>query len=508
MNSLMSNQSLAKRWFQSCTTTHSRCRPRPCDTNFPTRLLEIDGSEEHTSIRIITTDKNPRAGEYLTLSHCWGDAEFITLRKDNLAELEQGIELAKLPKTFQDAVAVSQWFNIRYLWIDSLCIFQDSKEDWAKESVTMRSVYSHSIMNISATGAIDPSIGCFLDRNADHLRPFSVFVSYSKKEYFCFDADFWRANISDAPLSKRAWAFQERLLSPRILHFGSTQMSWECMEFSSCETFPEGVRETMPQLGFFFEKRNLFDPTRGFSIDMWENLVSHYTNCAMTVPSDIYMAFAGLVEEIHSLTTDEYCAGLWRKELEEQLLWEQQDSENWKPTGYRAPSWSWFSVFGVVDFILGAGKYEGLFKVLDVIVDNSTVGLYGPVTYGCLKCQGILGHAVCQWTKSRGRVIQTAHGPGLISMDCKMDYRSDLLERKVTYLPVLNYEHNGVVLAGSGLLLEPTYKKEEEYQRIGTFKIWSGPGSRRLLREHRLLREQTSENGSWVDRPQQIFTIV
>ena len=504
MDSLMSNQSLAKRWFQSCTTTHSRCRPRPCDTNFPARLLEIDGSEKHTLVRIIKTDKNPRAGEYMTLSHCWGAAQFITLRKDNLAELGQGIQLERLPKTFQDAVAVTQWFKIRYLWIDSLCILQDSKEDWVKESATMRSVYSHSILNISATGAVDPSIGCFLDRQSDNVRPFSALVSGAKIDYICFDDNFWRANISDAPLSKRAWAFQERLLSPRILHFGATQMSWECMESASCETFPEGVPKNIRRLPSVIIKRDFFDHTREFSIYMWNVLVTYYTNCAMTVPSDIYMAFAGVVEEIHSFTADEYFAGFWREALERQLLWERESPATWKPTGYRAPSWSWLSVNGAVHFKwqYSNDKYEAVYQVLDVVVHNSAEGLYGPVAYGCLRCRGMLGTVVCRRTIDHQWVVQAVHGQRHESKGTPgWDHKTDLSERTVTYLPVLRSKGRVCddVLA---LLLEPTHVKEGEYQRLGTCRFVGQNNCRSIL------REQKSKNGTWVDRPRRKFTIV
>ena len=503
MNSLISNYSLAKRWFHLCTTTHSRCRPRSCDTKFPTRLLEIDDSGKHISVRIITTDKNPRAGEYMTLSHCWGAAQFITLRKDNLAELGHGIQLERLPKTFQDAVVVAQWFKIRYIWIDSLCILQDSQEDWVRESATMRSVYSHSIMNISATGAVDPSIGCFLDRQSDNIRPFSALVSMSSSEIdsICFEDNLWQANISDAPLSKRAWAFQERLLSPRILHFGAIQMAWECMESASCETFPKGVPQNIGQLSSVISKREFFDHTRGF-LDMWNTLVTYYTNCAMTVPSDIYMAFAGVVEETHSLTADKYFAGFWSKDLELQLLWERENLATWKPTGYRAPSWSWFSVNGSVHFpwvslpLLPDDKQMVVYKVLDIIVHYSAEGLYGPVTYGCLRCRGILGTAVRQ-TVNQHWVIQPVHGQRFESKGTpEWDHKTDLSRREVTYLPVLNVGH---VVA---LLLEPTHVKEGEYQRIGIWLIVGEDNCRNIL------REQMPGNGVWVDRPQQIFTIV
>ena len=440
-------------------------------------------------------------GEEALISHCWGAAQFITLRKENLAELGQGIQLEKLPKTFQDAVAVAQWFEVRYLWIDSLCILQDSQEDWVKESATMRSVYSRSIMNISATGAVDPSIGCFLDWKLYDLRAFSALVSDSEMEHICFDESFWRANISHAPLSKRAWAFQERLLSPRILHFGASQMAWECMELDACETFPEGVPQRFRKFLSVITKRELFNRTSGFSINVWKALVTYYTNCAMTVPSDIYMAFAGVAEEIHSLTADKYFAGFWRKDLELQLLWERANSATWKPTGYRAPSWSWFSVNGAVHFLWLEWFYKRdvLYKVLDVFVHNSAEGLFGPVTYGCLRCRGILGTAVRQ-TGNQHWVIQPIHGQRLECKDTlQWDHKTDLSKREVTYLPVLKLHGGFEVLA---LVLEPTHVKEGEYQRIGICRIWDEDNRRSIL------REQMPGNGVWVDRPQQIFTIV
>jgi hypothetical protein len=45
--------------------------------------------------------------------------------------------------------------SIQYLCIDSLCIIQDSEEDWKRESVSMMAVYSGSYCNVAATGAAD-----------------------------------------------------------------------------------------------------------------------------------------------------------------------------------------------------------------------------------------------------------------------------------------------------------------------------------------------------------------
>lgn len=503
VDSPTSNQILAKRWFQLCSSTHSRCRPKSCATNFPTRLLDLDACETHASIRVTVTDTSPREGEYMTLSHCWGAAQLIMLRTSNIEKLRQGIHLAELPRTFQDAVAVARWFKVRYLWIDSLCILQDCKEDWFKESAMMRDIYKHSTMNIAATGAADSSVGCFLDRNADILRPFNVVLSDSQSEelkYFCFDVQFWYTNIYDAPLSKRAWVCQERLLSPRVLHFGEHQMSWECMELASCETFPERIPEQLDVV----TKRDYLNHQQDFSEDAWDNIVLYYTECSLTFPSDIYMAFAGLAEEIHSFTQDDYLAGLWRKGLARQLLWYVAGAASIKSPDYKAPSWSWLSVTGAVESSTFYNDSKVIFEVVDVHVEYSSENVWGPVSHGCLKGRGMLGPAVCQETAPHTWEFQSIRGRGVEdkeSQEIAMDQSTGPSEHELVCLPVVDFENGEFSGQVIGLLLEPTHKEKDEYWRVGRFSIDGKYNRRRLLQQRR-------RNGTWGHIPKKSFSIV
>ncbi|KAF2803355.1 HET-domain-containing protein [Mytilinidion resinicola] len=59
-------------------------------------------------------------GPYFTLSHCWGQSHPFRLTKDTVSTLKAGIPITQLPKTFQDAILVAQYFQVKYLWIDSL----------------------------------------------------------------------------------------------------------------------------------------------------------------------------------------------------------------------------------------------------------------------------------------------------------------------------------------------------------------------------------------------------
>ena len=78
----------------------------------------------------------------------------------------RGSLIRDLPRAFQDMITVARRFSIRYIWIDSLCILQDSKEYWEKEASMMQDVYVNSSCNIAAAASTDPHGGLFRSRHA------------------------------------------------------------------------------------------------------------------------------------------------------------------------------------------------------------------------------------------------------------------------------------------------------------------------------------------------------
>jgi Heterokaryon incompatibility protein (HET) len=162
--------------------------------------------------------------------------EIKRLMMGNLNQFIEGMDITELPKTFQDAIQLSRRLNNRFLWIDSLCIIQDSKEDWLKESVVMGDIYKHALCNIAATAAPDGRTGCFLERNPLLAQPCRVHIdSYpgprSKSGVYDLAPQlFWEQGLLQAPLLQRAWVVQERTLAPRVIHFGKNQLFWECHE--------------------------------------------------------------------------------------------------------------------------------------------------------------------------------------------------------------------------------------------------------------------------------------
>jgi hypothetical protein len=135
-------------------TKHNTCSHS--DTNFhPTRLLDVgDINSQTVRVEVMPTDINSGA-RYATLSHRWGKSKVLRLTTSTMLRLQAGIPTAELAKTFQDAIFISRQLGITRLWIDSLCIVQDSKEDWERESSQMSNVYRHAVINVAASAAPD-----------------------------------------------------------------------------------------------------------------------------------------------------------------------------------------------------------------------------------------------------------------------------------------------------------------------------------------------------------------
>ncbi len=154
---------LARAWLSRCLKDHW------CNFNlreiplFPTRLINVgppDGSEEP----FLCMSKGYR-GVYLALSHSWGPSQIITTTLATINERSIGISFSSLPKTFQDAIKITRAMDWRYLWIDSLCIIQDSIEDWELESAKMGDYYKNALVTIAAVSAKGGEESCFRKRN-------------------------------------------------------------------------------------------------------------------------------------------------------------------------------------------------------------------------------------------------------------------------------------------------------------------------------------------------------
>ncbi|CAG5174570.1 uncharacterized protein ALTATR162_LOCUS7815 [Alternaria atra] len=154
-----------------------------------------------------------------------------------------GIPWDELPKTFQEAILVTRELGLNYLWIDSLCIIQDSKADWQLESAEMAGIYQSAFLTLAATSSPDSNGGLWVRSQSNTLTYAKVILRHDGKDYPVYVKErpvHWPAATETYvnqtfPLLTQGWVYQERLLSPRFLHFGKDELVWECLEESVCE---------------------------------------------------------------------------------------------------------------------------------------------------------------------------------------------------------------------------------------------------------------------------------
>ncbi|KAK5704437.1 hypothetical protein LTR97_003455 [Elasticomyces elasticus] len=325
--------------------------------------------------------------------------------------------------------------------------------------------------------------------------------------YLVFDMHSWKHEIDDSPLGKRAWCLQERALSPRTIHFGKTQIAWECRQLACNEVFQDEflkgtirrrakeflltdrkgteavrtyewlksqrdqrekkmleLRAIEEQSGFdevylntgprsiwhqvsprkskvedafsggvqlhnligleaeLLDELNLSPRTRvelqwwdlaisptnvkpprykymSLIQQKWCDIVEAYTECILSYTSDKLVAIAGMAQMVSHITQCQYLAGLWRKDLEHQLLWKVvSPSPAAAVDGTRGPSWSWASVDGGVEWEhWQGGSYPGklddikwLARIESCKVKTITPNLFGQVASGSLVITGPL----------------------------------------------------------------------------------------------------------------------
>ena len=297
--------------------------------------------------------------DYAALSHCWGGNVALTTTSETIDERKNGIQWDSLPQTFQDAITVSQNLGIKYLWIDSLCILQDSKEDWEHEAARMAEVYHNAMLTIIGTSAASGSASFLnLDRESS-FRPRNIVFSDRNDSAITLKArrvppSTTHGEIGIGPLSTRGWAVQERALSRRILCYDVDELRYSCCCESRCECRVDAEVSRRPAaLAADSEVAFKVQWQCGAWSRIWWDLIWDYTRADLTFSTDRLPALSGIAWMIEREAKMQYLAGLWKQRLPHDLCWFSIPSsatvERRKAWGvasdvYLAPSFSWASV--------------------------------------------------------------------------------------------------------------------------------------------------------------------
>ncbi|KAF2160018.1 hypothetical protein M409DRAFT_29625 [Zasmidium cellare ATCC 36951] len=345
---------LLKQWLRRCEE-HPACSVEESQRHLPYRVLDV-GTDLAPTVKLHTSDHD--ASPYVALSYCWGGYKGIMLTRSCIEAFRQGINENKLPQTYKDAIWLARKLNVRYLWIDALCIVQDDGEEWAVECSKMKDVYRNALLTIAASNAVSATCG-FLGDREDHetARPRCGSITHwDKTVSFYLEPPGSRVEIGNLhhvrygklraqPLASRGWAVQERLLSRRVVHFTLTGMIWQCVEATRTE---DGLRGR-PQ-------KCVASIGRSDAWRAWLKIVQDYSACRLSKPSDRLPAIAGVSNALSATTRDAIIFGHWEKNMVLTLLWERSHEAqqallgNGRNPSYLAPSWSWASMVSPVYF--------------------------------------------------------------------------------------------------------------------------------------------------------------
>lgn len=461
----------------------------------------IDVSQSDVDPKLHVSKSNERA-HYIALSYCWGDPQTSKTTRANLETHKTGLELKSQPQTLKDAIQVTKELGIRYLWIDSLCIIQDDEADMLRELAHMRLIYQNALLTISAASAAACTDG-FLNIRAKPRFPVMLYSSELTFEsitlqYRTQDGKIGLIQLTPSillhldevedPIFSRAWTLQESLLSTRLLMYGKTQLLWRCI--TSFEKDGGHVpwacyAERAPVLGLSEEipidrdkevSRSLMPGTTAimFGDDMfvtspydepqdeadpggltlskaekeWLRIVTMYSRRHVTVPSDILPAIGGIAEEVQRVIGGTYCAGLWLDRFIVGLAWRRACGGTGRAHSWRAPSWSWASTEGGVDYDLTQHHWSFMLPAATV-KDISLTRDPSTTRYGKL---------ISAWVTIEG---------SLIPLSIEHIYEAKTLEGGGTRMTVLQFA-DVYIMGDAGLQFDDTGAVYETFKRRGT----------------------------------------
>lgn len=475
---------------------HENC-PKLQKTSLPTRVLDCQNPDAPRLKVDVSGIKEP----YAALSYVWGEDQPQRTVFANLDRyISTGLDMQATPRTIKDAIRVTRELNLRYLWIDTYCIIQDSPEDKAREISQMRGIYQNAYFTIIAAKTPKVSVG-FLQHCPPPNPTFCV-------PFYCSDGKLGTMTLSPRakynmyeaakePINARGWCLQERILAPRALVYASHTLQYLCQRgllnigSSSNQARISGVDRLSPQF---------FDPTLGKTsgpapvsdqlrelTKLWHRVLQDYTPRGLTAPVDKLNAISGVADEFQRNLKSRYLVGMWEHHLLGDLCWTRSGENPLpRPSTFRAPSWSWAAVNGIIynpgAFVEPQEAYHC--TIIDCQVELADKNSpFGEVRGGSLKLEARLKKTI--WNSSRSLLYEAGPDGELVVIggghsDTLEEVNSEDVPEEVWMLPLVLktkervFSSRDVPRSLIGILLKPMKLVEGEssisYRRIGSFR--------------------------------------
>jgi hypothetical protein len=212
---------------------HKYCPKASGSWESPLRLIEVLQGDH---VRLVET-KNLNSVHYAILSYCWGTSSTAFNARtvlSNIDKMMKKFSLTDLPTTLRDSVRLTRLFGVQYIWIDAICIRQDSGE-WASESTKMMQYYENAYFTIAPIMCAS-SDGSFFQPRPTFVSEMVTYDTGERLQFHYPNLLIGKTEMDNSAWNSRGWTFQEQLLSSRVLYIGEHQTSWECREGSQTFT--------------------------------------------------------------------------------------------------------------------------------------------------------------------------------------------------------------------------------------------------------------------------------
>ncbi|UKZ81415.1 hypothetical protein TrVFT333_009187 [Trichoderma virens FT-333] len=313
ISSCRQNIPLIRSWIDRCLKYHKgKCQSSSGGVDISSLSLRVIDVEARC---VIKASPNCR---YVALSYVWGNAKQVLLKVTNEKAFSRPGGLPNgIPATIEDAMALCRMLGERYLWVDALCIYQDSPEDLntkfdhqasvAEQIRHMDVIYSgavFTVVNAAASSAADPIPGVRSD--SPKRIPPQPFQIGENLQVVATIADAWDYVSSHSTWDTRGWTFQEKILSKRLLvvteHFSffrCPSVLWREDRFEA-DLFTETTREKT-QIWEWEDARGLHraaprDKDQEMAqktLSKYKRLMHNYITRKFTYNKDALLAFQG-----------------------------------------------------------------------------------------------------------------------------------------------------------------------------------------------------------------------
>jgi hypothetical protein len=342
-----------RQWPANCEENHSKdCHERQkwhiADAASPVTFIDVQNS----CLVIPTT----MPVKYVALSYVWGDIPgSLMATTQNISYLFSPGSLeatanSHIPRTILDAIGLTKLIGLKYLWVDRLCIVQDDSRHFNKQLQQMASIYANSCFTVIAADGQDANHGlrglCAPALPRVYRQTFIEFPSNVKLLRRESSED-----ISNIPnWYNRAWTFQERAISRKILVFVNGTVYWQCRTATWCEHIKASAQ------GYASDGATAGWPAHAITLHAWPDLVQYfslvrgYNSRTLSFESDALRAFSAIMNAFSSSLPNSFLFGVPEFLFDIGLLWTRSEPLK-RRKGF--PSWSWAGWSGVIDLLMG-----------------------------------------------------------------------------------------------------------------------------------------------------------